>query len=204
MIVKFPNNKLLFVACSKKCGTTSITSILGYPRVGKHAARQMKKILVPHQEWFKTLDRSPYQLTDIENKIAVVRDPVRRLSSCFLDRVLLKNRNNIRNEVNNWEDFINNLEYFRSKEEYTDLRRHSFPQVLVIGKDVTLYNKVFKTSEIGNQLVSYVGALANCKIPPIQTKVSSPVKQEIVITEQHRKIIKDYYSDDYTYWGNYF
>jgi len=204
MIVKFPNQKTLFVACSKKCGTTSITSILGYPRLGRHAARQMKHELVPRKEWFKTLNRSPYTLEDMDYTIAVVRDPVRRLASCFLDRVLLKNRNNIKAEVDNWEDFINNLEYFRDKPEYTDLRRHSFPQVMILGTDTSRYDKIFKTSDIGNSLVNYIGKIANYNIIPIQTKVSSPVKQELNITEEHKKIIRDYYSDDYTYWSNYF
>jgi hypothetical protein len=204
MIVKFPNQATLYVACSKKCGTTSATSIMGYPRAGTHMARQMKSVLRKHDEWWKSVARAPYTLDEVDYKYALVRDPVRRLVSCFKDRVLLKNRNNIRDEVDNWEDFINNLDYFRTQPHYTDIRRHSLPQVVVLGKDVELFDDVYKTNEISTRFLTDVSRIAGTEIKPIKTKVSAPITQEIKVTDAHAKIIKDYYSDDYTYWGDYF
>jgi hypothetical protein len=202
MIVKFPNSKTLYVACSKKCGTTSATSIMGYPRAQSHMARQMKTVLNQYNEWWKTVSRSPYELAEMDYKYAIVRDPVNRIVSCFKDRVLLKNRNNIKSEVDNWEDFINNLDYFRNK--YVDLKRHSLPQVNVIKKDPSFYDKIYLTQNISTKFLKDVSVIAQCEIPPIQTKTSRKVPQNFTVTEEHINIIKDYYSDDYTYWGDYF
>ena len=202
MIVQFPNKKTLYVACSKKCGTTSATSIMGYPRAQSHMARQMKTVLNQHGEWWKTVPRSPHKLNEIDYKYAIVRDPVNRIVSCFKDRVLLKNRNNIKNEVDNWEDFINNLDYFRNK--FIDLKRHSLPQVNVIKKDPSFYDEIYTTQEISNKFLNNISEIAECKIPPIQTKTSHKIPQNFIVTEKHVEIIKDYYSDDYSYWGDYF
>jgi len=201
MIVKFPNQKILYVACSKKVGSTSVTSILGFPRAKKHMARQMKHVLA-HDEWWKTPARSPYKLTEVDYRYALVRDPVQRIVSCFKDRVMLKNRGNIKSEVDNWEDFITNLDYFREK--YIDLKRHSLPQVVVLKKDPSFYDNVYLTQEIGTRFLNDVSDISECKIIPIQTKTSSQVKVSVNVTKEHIDIIRDYYSDDYTYWGNYF
>jgi hypothetical protein len=203
MIVKFPNQKTLYVACSKKVGSTSVTSILGFPRAQRHLARQMKHVLGKHDEWWKTLPRSPYSsLDELDYKYALVRDPVQRVVSCFKDRVMLKNRNNIKKEVNNWEDFINNLDYLREK--YIDLKRHSLPQVVVLKKDPSFYDNIYLTQEIGTRFLDDVSKISECKIRPTQTKTTSQVNVLVNVTKEHVDIIKDYYSDDYTYWGDYF
>jgi hypothetical protein len=204
MIVKFPNKKTLYVACSKKCGTTSATSIMGYPRAEAHMARQMKHVLEKYNEWWKSVGRYPYSINEVNYKFAIIRNPVERLVSCFKDRVLLKNRNNIKAEVHRWGDFIHNLDYLRNHPSYTDIKRHSLPQVEILGTDVSFFDNVYNTKEISDRFLVDVSEISDIQIPPTKTKISAGVKQDINVKPDHIKIIKDYYSDDYKYWGNYF
>jgi hypothetical protein len=116
--------------------------------------------------------------------------------------VLLKNINNARNEVDNWDDFINNLEYFREK--YADIKLHSGLQIARIGTNPSLYDNVYNTSEISGRFLQDVIKIAGVEIPPIQTKHSKSVRVDIKPTAEQIAFIKDFYSDDYKYWGPYF
>jgi len=202
MIIKFPNQRTLNIECTRKCGTTSAFSIIAFPRVGKHKARSGKPVLKEHNEWWKTISASPYTLDTVDFNFAIVRDPVSRIVSCFKDRVMLKNNHNSRSEIQTWDNFIYNLEYFRNK--YHEINLHSVPQCEKLGKNPSLYNNVYNTKEIGTRFIEDVSNIAEVTIPTIRTKNSDAVTVEINVTDDQVKIIEDFYSDDYKYWGDYF
>lgn len=200
MIVKFPNEKVVMVKIGLKCGTTSVYSMLVYPRLRtlEHTIYDgEEKILTPLNEYWSTKKECPFK---INYKIAIVRDPVQRFYSLYKQRVLNKN---LQDSKPNWEEFVNNFKNIVRPSQ--DLWGHSRPQYLTLGKDPSIYDYVFKTSEIDKfgKLVIKISDL-DMDMPNIHYNKSLNFGKIMWITPDHTKKIKEYYTTDYKYWGDYF
>jgi hypothetical protein len=115
---------------------------------------------------------------------------------------LIKNRKNVKENVTDWDYFINNLQ--KIQEEYKDIWHHSYPQVNRLGRDPSIYDKIFNTKNLNNEFPKFIGELYNTKIPSIHTKSSGSIKNKINLTDKHLELIKEFYKEDYTYYGDYF
>ena len=203
MIVKFPNNKILYVRCSAKCGTTSATSIIGYPRAKQHLGRQMKHILREYNEWWPREDVYPYNINNVDYNVAIIRDPIERLISCYRDRIIYKNRDNVKEHVTSWNFFVNNLQELRNT--YNDVYLHTNPQTSTTGTDTSVFNNVFLTKNISTEFVNYISKISESVVTASHTKRTDNLTfEEFEVTPEHIGIIKKFYKTDYKVWKNYF
>lgn len=203
MIVKFPNKKTLYVRCSTKCGTTSATSIIGYPRSQQYLGRQMKHKLREYNEWWPREELYPHDINKIDYNVAIIRNPVERLISCYKDRIVYKNRNNIRDYVSSWDFFVTNLDDIRNK--YQDIYLHTTPQTNLTGKDTSIFDRIFLTKQISTEFVKYISKISETNVQHVHAKrTDNIVFEEFEITKTHIDIIKNFYKLDYKVWNNYF
>ena len=199
-VVQLPNKKILEITVSNKCGITTAISVMCYPLLGKHKARGSSRELLQQNLWAKSLAYSIWQQPDY--KICIVRDPVKRIASCYADRVLIKNRENVKQEVYSWDIFLTNLAEWQDK--YRDIRKHTYTQVSTIGKDPSIYDEIFTTEQLSTTFLDYMETISGVKIPPTIAKDSRNLKETFSVSDSHIDMIKEYYKEDYEYWGSYF
>ena len=200
-VVKYPNNKIIEVACSNKSGISTVIDVMTHPYFDKAAGRKGKAQLIRNSVWFKSRKFLP-EGTNIDYSIAIIRDPVQRIASCYADRVLKKNRNGSNEAIPDWNYFVENLDKVRH--QFKDIGKHSIPQSALLGISPREYDYVFNTRQLGNEFVKTFQKLTECTIPPSHSKSSGNIKSRFEITEKHRNLIKEYYQDDYLYWSEYF
>lgn len=191
---RYKNEKVIEVHCPQKCGSTTLHAIL------RESVMLSHNLPTYNGNYWKKKAPSNLVITD---KIRIIRDPVSRLKSVFSDRVLKKNRNNSRDAIKDWDDFVLNLETYRK--QFPDIGQHTRPQ---IGPNTpeefdSYYDQIFFMSEISTKLISYINNLAEIKMLPIHKKASGTENRNIVVTEKHLEIIQNYYKDDYRVIGKY-
>jgi hypothetical protein len=202
-VVVFPNEKVVRVRCPNKSGISTVTDILGYPFFNNFRARGGRSELIKGKKWFKEINDPELETLSIDVNIAVLRDPVSRLASCYADRVLKKNRNGSRDEIPSWDYFVRNLEDIQSK--YKDLFIHSRTQLHWLGEDPSMYDYVFNTKQLSVEFASVISKTSGVDIPTTSHRKSSRgLSNSFNITDEHRKIIKEFYADEYRIWGDYF
>lgn len=190
-LAKYSNENILEIRSSQKCGSTTIHSL-------------MRDSLVLD---YKVDDIRPYFLKKVyeykiipTHKIVVIRDPIARLISVYSDRVLKKNRNGSRNTIKDWNDFIVNLEKYRSM--FPDINQHSRPQKFYIG-ELDYYDKIFFTRDLKDKIPDYIFQVSGVKVNPLHKKSSNSESKNIVVTDKQKDLIKKYYKEDYELLKNY-
>lgn len=192
-IAVFANNKVLQVEVSHKCGRTTVFDRL---RVATHTKRKGSKQLFPQGTFYR--ETKDFNSSSIDYKLAVVRDPVNRLISCYKNRVVYKG---LLGDDISWEDFIDNLDFYKSKNK--DIDTHSSPQYKIIG-DPNYYDRIINTTQLSKVLPEIIYKFTNIEIDPSKRKTSSSVKQEIMLTDEQKNKIKKIYKKDYELYGDYF
>ena len=189
-IVSFPNKKVVSVAVTRKCGSSTAYSIMGYPRTGVHD-RDNKEVLFHNNEFWIYEDECPH---DIDYRFAIIRDPIERLLSVYRHRILIRNKDNVKDKCPTWDSFVNNIEHIQKN--YYDVALHSHFQTDKLGLDPTAYDKIFLTDNIDNTFVPCIKEISGTNIPPIKLKPTKQFNDGIVVTQQHVDLIKEYYRDD--------
>lgn len=201
MIVTYHNGRAVKVSVGNKCGNTTAIDVLGYPFHG-FRARSGRAKLMKAGVYFRNEDLAPED-ANIVARIAIVRDPVQRLASCYADRVLKKNRNGSRQYAPTWDHFVCNLEDIRKRSP--DIRSHSRPQVAWTGTDNRIYTHVFTTKELSTKFTPLISQISGVEIPQSSRRKSSGgLSKTFEILPKHIEIIKDFYKEDYEVWGDYF
>jgi hypothetical protein len=199
--IKFKNGTVIQVACPNKSGISTVTDILGYPFFGDFRARNGRSELLKSGQWIRTENYSKEWI--ISKKIAVLRDPVSRTASCFADRVLKKNRNGSRDKIPSFDYFVKNLKDIQEK--FPDIKIHSETQIHWVGTDPSQFDYVFNTKQLSHEFTNVISELSGVSIPNTSHRKSSRgLSRSFEITEEHKRLIKEFYADEYKYWSNYF
>jgi len=197
VVVKFPNNKVVSVSVMNKCGTSTVFATLGYPRI-QTTIRNISRELRPRNEYWESNNDCPY---NIDYNIAIVRDPVDRMYSVYKQRILSRNWENIKDDVISWDMYVR--DFPRIKNQYKDIEIHTIPQVDRHGTDPSKFDFIYNTTELGSEFIPRISKISNVDIPTtIHFKKTRDPQEDII--DEHRQLIKEYFADDYKYWGNYF
>ena len=199
--IKFLNGSVIQVACSNKSGISTVTDILGYPFFKDFRARSGRSELLKKGYWIRT-ENYPADW-NIEKRIGIIRDPVTRITSCYADRVVKKNRNNSRNEIPSFDYFIRNLKEIQGL--FPDIEAHSKTQIHWLGSRPELYDHIYSTNKLSNEFTNLISSIAEVEIPNTSHRKSSRgLSESFEITEEHKKIIRDFYAEEYDIWSDYF
>jgi len=188
-------NKTVIVNLSHKTGVSTMINLLSYPITKYFGSKsQVRKKLDTE---FYTLEN---KFDDADLKVAIVRDPIERIKSCYKDRIVVKNRDNLKDKIKSFTDFCNNFEKLY-KEEY-QIKLHSYPQVEALGTNPNYYDIIVNTKEINSKFKPKLEKLLDEKIP--ETKLNVSHSHDVTVKENEIEYFKDFYKDDYKYYGEYF
>lgn len=199
--VIFPNGKIVALHANNKCGISTVQSYLGYPFFFDMRGRNGKGELIEKGLWFAKDMGKNVTAPPADHRAAVIRDPVKRMTSIYTDRVLRKNRENCKEEITSWEIFVAELPKWQNK--YKDILIHSMVQSDVLS-DITSYDKIFTTDQLSTDVRQWVSDLAGVVIPPHKGKDGRGASESIIVTEQEKELIRNYYAKDYEVFSNYF
>lgn len=146
-----------------------------------------------HNSTYFVFDKNIY--SDI--KIAIVRNPIKRIRSIWSDRIKKKNKPGL--EDTSFEYFYNN---FYALHKCEDIRKHSQPQISYIGVNSNYYDHIFDISELNTKYKQLIEDLSNVEIPDIFANNSD--YSDFNVTKEQYKYFRHVYSLDYHYYGKYF
>lgn len=200
--VIYPNGKTISLHAANKCGISTVQSYLGYPIWGDLRGRNGKRELKQKGLWIGERDiNEAYPTLNVDHSACVIRHPVSRMTSIYIDRVTNKSRENCFKEIKNWDNFVQNFPLWREK--YKDIRIHSNEQSSIL-MDLKYYDKVFTTSQLGKEVREWLGNLTDCVIPEARGKFSHGKTEEIEVTYHQEKLIREYFKNDFIVYKNYF
>lgn len=142
--------------------------------------------------------------------LAVVRDPVDRLVSCYRNRVLHfgdlkpdKWRSPLPDHVPkepSLEDFVRHLDAYRAVSQ--SIMHHSAPIHKFLGPNPEFFNGIFRLSELDRVAAVFSErAGARVEIPRLQT--AGPEKKSLDIPSALRALIEAEYAEDYRLYGDF-
>ena len=131
----------------------------------------------------------------IDIRFCLVRDPVQRFLSGYVNRILFAK------EIPHLpiEEFIDDFENLKNK--HWTVRHHFSPQTKSIGNDVKFYTHIFDISEM-NCVFSLMSKFSGKEIKPFKTQTSNGMKKPNITLEYVNKI-KDMYAIDYMTFEKY-
>jgi hypothetical protein len=113
--VIFPNGTTVSLHAANKCGISTVQSYLGYPFWNDLRGRNGKRELKDKGLWFDREQTKRYTAPPADHRAAVIRDPIKRMTSIYTDRVVRKNRERCNEEITSWEIFVNEFPTWQSK-----------------------------------------------------------------------------------------
>lgn len=198
MIIKI-NNQVLMIVVPQKCGISTVVNILGWNLFNRKATKgeirlrwsstkAMLHIGAPGEvEWCKENKIKP------ELIIGVVRDPIERIKSIYFDRVLTKNKDQLKNLT--FEYFFNNFNSLIKNN--SDVGRHARKQCSWLSDDVNFYDQIITTNQINDILRPIIEKKIGFEIPSLIKNQS--VKSNLIVSEEQSNFFQNYYSEDYEF-----
>lgn len=196
MIVNY-NGTMVEVNVALKCGITSVTSILAYPFCNEVLNKsKSRKILKPYSVHPSSYFYKNTKQLPIDIKIAVVRDPIKRIKSIWGDRIKKKNKPNL--DDTSFEYFFHN---FWPLHACPDIRKHSQTQVTFIGVDANYYDHIFDISLVNTKFKNVIEEASGAAIPSVVGNKSN--ESDFKLTREQFDFFKHVYSLDFNYYGTY-
>lgn len=145
-------------------------------------------------------------------RLAVVRDPVKRLLSCYSNRVVHhqelsgakigKDLREAKLTPNpDLGEFVDNLEAYQKVQG--SVFHHSRPMVDFLGKQAKYYSKIYRIEEIEN-LIGRLNKITGKQVVLGRHQTGGPKLQPSDLETKQLEKLKTYYAEDYDAFGAYF
>lgn len=139
------------------------------------------------------------------HRIAVVRDPVARLLSCYSNRVLhhreLSREKALRPLRRAGLPFAPDLSTFVANlagycAAVTSIQHHAAPMVTFLGDDPAYFSRIYQMTEL-DQLVADVAARTGRRAPLQKLQTGGPKITAEALTRAEIDLLHDFYAEDY-------
>ncbi|MGK7919729.1 MAG: tetratricopeptide repeat protein [Trichodesmium sp.] len=201
-VLKFEEIGLVYLPIPK-CASTTLKYIFYSLKFNQKYSQPIEDI---HQLWYSYTDVLE-SLQNLDNyfKFTVIRDPIKRLLSCYKNRVLHHKSlwlKSVRGKLENADlklepdinYFVENLEnYFQISDA---MIHHASPQNKYIGKDLNTYDLICPIENLENlrQIISQK-AKVEIEFPRLQTGGPKITLQDL--TEKSLTKLIEFYAEDY-------
>ncbi|NEQ37510.1 MAG: tetratricopeptide repeat protein [Okeania sp. SIO3I5] len=201
-VLKFEELGLAYLPIPK-CASTTLKHTFYSLKFNQEYSGSIEQI---HQFWYPYTDvLDNFKNLDNYFKFTVIRDPIKRLLSCYKNRVLYHKNlwlKSIRGKLENAglkpepdiNYFVENLEnYFQISDA---MIHHALPQNKYIGKDLNIYDLICPIENLEN-LRQIISQKANIEIefPRFQTEGPRITIQDL--TEKSLRKLIEFYAEDY-------
>ena len=144
-------------------------------------------------------------------RLTLVRDPIKRLLSCYSNRVVhykelsLKKAGPALKKAGlkpnpDLSLFLERFEDYRAA-SYS-IKHHSRPMVALIGRDPAYYDEVYSLAQI-DAFAERVGKIVGRPVQLPHGQTGGPKISPDVLTTAQVDFIRNYYAEDYAIWGKY-
>lgn len=132
-------------------------------------------------------------------KICIIRDPVKRFVSCYMDKIVKegKMKIGISDFLDRFDDIISQDEQIIDAYGIAKLDFHFRSQVYHFGQDKQYYSHVFTVNEISTVLKDFLEDHWQLTLPDIHARNSQQTKQFINLSKRDENRIKQLYEVDY-------
>lgn len=135
---------------------------------------------------------------DFPIKFCVVRDPVDRFLSAFVNRVLFhKTIPNIKDDIS-FDEFLSTYDENINTEAYSKFKSHIEPMVHFLGPNSEFYTHIFNLREINN-VKKLLEDTYQIQLPDLHLQQSGGINKPVPTTEQIAWIREKYQQDYYAY-----
>ena len=143
---------------------------------------------LPNYQFFSRMPTNTPDGKKIE-KIAIYRDPFKRFESCYKNRVLFHQDNNVKGM--SIDDILKNLSMRKVD------NRHFLPQNLFLGDDPNYFDLLVSTNEI-DKLEKFINIFfkKEIKFPKVQDGGN---EFSISLNDEQKYLIKDIYKSDFEF-----
>jgi len=161
---------------------------------------------------FRRFDKVAHRKIADWTRLALVRDPVARVVSCYRNRVLAQKALKIGGAAEavaaagldpkpDLETFVAELPAYRKASP--SVRFHTHPLSHALGEDRDYFTKIYRFSEIGD-LAAEIGRITrtDLALPHLQTR--GPNMSVADLSAAGRARIEALYAEDYALWGAWF
>lgn len=163
--------------------------------------------------FYPTIPFSDQDLAQMEGhtRLAVVRDPVRRLLSCYSNRVLHHKELSQKNAGTalaaadlpcdpDLSTFVRRLPDYCAA--IATIRHHASPMVDYLGRDPKFYTHLYRI-EATNDLQAEVQRLTGSTAELKRLQTGGPKISTDKLTPQEVTLLKNFYAEDYALYGSY-
>lgn len=140
-----------------------------------------------------------FKQSECLNKICIIRDPVQRFISCYMDKIIKEGKMNI-----SISEFLNRFDDIMSQDNQiveaygtSKLDFHFRPQVFHFGQNKNYYSHVFTVNQISTELKDFLETHWRLKLPDIHARNSLELKESIDLSKEIEAKIRNIYAVDY-------
>lgn len=216
MVIAVDAHKIAYMALPK-AGCSSVKEALARIDPAVDVPAEADVTLYTWHEIYPTMRFRPHRWQKYETKdwfgFCVVRDPFKRLMSCYTNRVIelgeLKNSPKIRNNVGGLnlpvmpdpDFFFQNLKHYRDMSSV--VRHHVFGAWHFIGKDLNVFDKVYKVEDLP-KLAADLGDRVGQEITIGKRNPSSNSLKPDDLKPETRDSLRNFMMQEYTHLGAFY